>query len=152
MINARSETVAEKPAFRAAYKYRRCIVPASGFYEWQKQNGGKQPMYIHHPQDAPLGIAGLWEHWQSADGSEIESCTLLTTSPSDFMAQFHNRMPVILEPADYEDWLFTEPDNVDRLQHLLRPAGEEMLTAHPVSTYVNNPRNEGPQCITPLAA
>ncbi len=151
MINARSETAAEKPAFRAAYKYRRCIVPASGFYEWQKQNGGKQPLFIHHPQNKPLGMAGLWEHWQSPDGSEVESCTLLTTRPSEFMARIHNRMPVILEPADYDTWLYTEPEHLDQLQHLLRPAGEKMLAARPVSTYVNNPQNEGPQCIAALS-
>jgi len=151
MINARSETAAEKPSFRAAYKYRRCIVPASGFYEWQKHNGRKQPMFIHHVQNEPLGIAGLWEHWQSPDGSEVESCTLLTTQPSDFMAPIHNRMPVILEPADYDTWLFTEPEHLDQLQHLLRPAGEGVLAARPVSTFVNNPRNEGAECIAPLS-
>lgn len=151
MINARSETVAEKPAYRAAFKYRRCIVPASGFYEWRKQNSHKQPYYIHHKDGAPLALAGLWEHWQSADGSELESCTILTTTPNEMMRDLHNRMPVILEPADYEVWLQSDGQNQDELQHLLRPAVEEMLTAYPVSTFVNRPQNDAPECIAPLA-
>lgn len=151
MINARSETVAEKPAFRAAFKYRRCLVPASGFYEWRKQNGHKQPHYIHHKDGAPLALAGLWEHWQSADGSELESCTILTTTPNEMMSDLHNRMPVILEPADYDVWLQSDGQNQGELQHLLRPADDEMLTAYPVSTFVNRPQNEAPECIAPLA-
>lgn len=151
MINARSETVSEKPAFRAAFKYRRCIVPASGFYEWRKQNGHKQPYYIHHKDGAPLALAGLWEHWQSADGSELESCTILTTTPNDMMRDLHNRMPVILEPADYDVWLQSDGQNQGELQHLLRPAADEMLTAYPVTTFVNRPQNDAPDCIAPLA-
>ena len=151
MINARSETVAEKPAFRAAYKYRRCLIPASGFYEWQKQNGHKQPYYIHHAEAQPLALAGLWEHWQGADGSEIESCTILTTRPNDKIRPLHNRMPVILNTQDYEVWLHSDGQNMDELQHLLRPAPEEALEAYPISTYVNNPQNEGPRCVAPLA-
>jgi putative SOS response-associated peptidase YedK len=151
MINARAETAAEKPAFRAAFKYRRCLIPASGFYEWQKANGRKQPYYIHHAGAEVLGLAGLWEHWQSADGSEIESCTILTTTPNEMMQSLHNRMPVILEPDDYDVWLQSDGTHLDELQHLLRPAPETMLAAHPISTYVNSPHNEGPQCIAPLA-
>ncbi|MFW6183496.1 MAG: SOS response-associated peptidase [Chloroflexota bacterium] len=151
MINARSETVAEKPAYRAAFKYRRCIIPASGFYEWQKQNGQKQPYYIHHAEGAPLGLAGLWEHWQGADGSEIESCTILTTRPNDLMKPLHNRMPVILEPEDYDAWLQSDGRNQEELQHLLRPAADDMLQAYSISTFVNRPQNEGPECIAPLA-
>lgn len=149
MINARAETAAEKPAFRAAYKYRRCLIPASGFYEWQPQNGAKQPLYIHPAGGQLLALAGLWEHWQSPDGSEIDSCTILTTGPNAFMHPIHNRMPVIVDPADFELWLRTDGQRLDQLQHLLRPAPDELLTAHPVSTYVNSPRNEGPQCIAP---
>src|SRR5690606_22779944 len=152
MINARSETVAEKPAFRAAFKYRRCIVPASGFYEWQKQNGHKQPHYIHHKDGAPLAFAGLWEHWQSPDGSELESCTILTTSANNMMTTLHNRMPVILEPADYAVWLHSDGQAQDELHHLLRPADDDLLVAHPVSTFVNRPQNDGPECVASLAA
>ncbi len=150
MINARSETVGEKPSFRAAYRYRRCLIPASGFYEWQKQNGHKQPYYVHHAEGDLLAFAGLWEHWQGDDGSEIESCTILTTQPNDMVRPIHNRMPVILEPADYGVWLQSDGSNQDELQHLLRPAPEEMLEAYPISTYVNRPQNEGPECIAPL--
>lgn len=152
MINARSETVAEKPAFRAAFKYRRCIVPASGFYEWQKQNGHKQPHYIRHRDGAPLAFAGLWEHWQSPDGSELESCTILTTAANNMMTSLHNRMPVILEPADYGVWLQSDGQAQDELHHLLRPADDDLLVAHPVSTFVNRPQNDGPECVASLAA
>lgn len=151
MINARAETVAEKPAFRAAFKYRRCIIPASGFYEWQQQNGSKQPFYIHHQQGRPLALAGLWEHWQSEDGSEIESCTILTTQPNEEVRPLHNRMPLILRPDDYATWLQSDGTHLDELQHLLQPVDEGLLDAHPVSRYVNRPGNEGPECIAPLA-
>jgi putative SOS response-associated peptidase YedK len=151
MINARAETVAEKPAFRAAFKYRRCIIPASGFYEWQKQNGHKQPHYIHHAAGKPLALAGLWEYWQDAEGSAIESCTILTTRPNEMVRPLHNRMPVILAPEDYDVWLHSDGQHLDDLHHLLRPAPEELLAARPISTYVNSPRNEGPACIAPLA-
>jgi putative SOS response-associated peptidase YedK len=150
LINARSETAAEKPSFRAAFKYRRCIIPASGFYEWQKRNGHKQPYYIRHAGGAPLGLAGLWEHWQSDDGSEIESCTILTTRPNEQVRPLHNRMPVILAPEDYDVWLNSDGQHRDELQHLLQPAPEELLDAYPISTYVNRPQNEGPRCIEPL--
>src|SRR5690606_9784813 len=152
MINARAETAAEKPSFRAAFKYRRCIIPASGFYEWQKLNGQKQPHYIYHADGRTLGFAGLWEHWQGADGSEIESCTILTTTPNDLMDQLHNRMPVILDPEDYGTWLQSDGQNLDELQHLLRPAPDEVLDAYPISTFVNRPQNEGPECVAPLVA
>ncbi|MFN2190460.1 MAG: SOS response-associated peptidase, partial [Candidatus Promineifilaceae bacterium] len=100
MINARSETAAEKPSFRSAFKYRRCLVPADGFYEWQKVNGGKQPVRIQMKNGDPFAIAGLWENWISSDGSEIDSCTLLTTEPNDLLRAVHNRMPVLLHPDD----------------------------------------------------
>lgn len=152
MINARSETAAEKPSFRAAFKYRRCLVPADGFYEWQKLNGTKQPVRIQTQNGDPFAIAGLWEHWQSPDGSEIESCTLLTTNPNELLAQVHNRMPVILAPEDYDLWLDPGAQHPAEIQHLLKPYPADEMTFYPVSTYVNNPRNEDPRCIEPLAA
>ena len=103
LINARSETAAEKPSFRAAFKRRRCLIPASGFYEWQRRNGGKQPVYIHSTEGAAFGLAGLWETWQAPDGGAIESCTILTTTPNEMMAPIHNRMPVIIEPPSWLD-------------------------------------------------
>lgn len=154
MINARSETVTEKPAFRAAFKRRRCLVPANGFYEWQKQGKGKQPFYITTPDGAPFAIAGLWEYWEGADGSALESCTLLTTSANTLMAPLHDRMPVIVAPEDYDQWLGTgrdeTPQALGQLQHLLRPYADDGLVAFPVSTYVNNTRNEGADCVQAL--
>lgn len=149
MINARSETAAEKPSFRNALKYRRCLVPASGFYEWQKVGKGKQPHYIHLAESEPFAIAGLWEHWQSADGSEIESVTLLTTTPNEVMRPLHDRMPVILHPDDYSLWLDPLATQADLLQPLLRPFPAEQMTAYPVSTLVNSPSNDLPGCILP---
>lgn len=152
MINARSETAAEKPSFRVAFKYRRCLVPADGFYEWQKLNGGKQPVRIQMQNGLPFGIAGLWEHWQSPDGSEIESCTLLTTEPNELLQSVHNRMPVILAPQDFDLWLDPGAQHPGEVQPLLRPYPAEEMTFYAVSTHVNNPRNEDPRCIEPLAA
>jgi len=146
MINARAETVAEKPSFRSAFKRRRCIIPASGFYEWQKTANGKQPVFIHAADKSPLGLAGLWEIWQGGDGSYLESCTIITTSPNTLMRPIHNRMPVILEPEDYATWLHPDPDPMVGL-HLLRPFPAEKMAAYPVNTYVNSPRNEGEACI-----
>ena len=150
MINARSETAAEKPSFRVAFKYRRCLVPADGFYEWQKTNGQKQPVRIQMSDGGLFAIAGLWEHWASPDGSEIESCTLLTTEPNERLRPVHNRMPVILPPEDYDLWLDTGAQHPGEVQLLLRPYPAEEMTFYPVSSYVNNPRNEDPLCIEPL--
>lgn len=150
MINARSETAAEKPAFRAAFKRRRCLIPASGFYEWRKANGHKQPMYIHEANHGILSLAGLWEIWQSPDGGLLETCTILTTTPNELMNPIHDRMPVILDPADYSMWLDSQTQP-DQLQHLLRPADPERLAVYPVSTAVNRVQNDSPECILPLA-
>jgi putative SOS response-associated peptidase YedK len=150
MINARSETAAEKPAFRAAFRRRRCLVVADGFYEWQKQNGTKQPFYIHLHTSQPFAFAGLWELWEGADASVIESCTLLTTQPNDLLRPIHNRMPVILHPKDYDLWLDPEIQQADRLQPLLSPYPAEEFSAYPVSRWVNSPGNDDPRCIEPI--
>lgn len=152
MINARAETAAEKPSFKAAFKYRRCLVPADGFYEWQKLNGKKQPVRIQVQDGQLFAIAGLWEHWISPDGSEIESCTLLTTEPNELLLQVHNRMPVILAPDDFALWLDPHAQHPGEVQHLLRPYPAEEMSFYPVSTFVNDPRHEDPQCIEPLTA
>jgi putative SOS response-associated peptidase YedK len=151
MINARSETAAEKPSFRVAFKYRRCLVPADGFYEWQKLNGQKQPVRIQMEDGGPFAIAGLWERWASADGSEIESCTLLTTEPNELLQDVHNRMPVIVAPNDFDLWLDPGAQHPGEVQHLLRPYSAREMSYYPVSTHVNNPRNEDPSCIEPLS-
>jgi len=149
MINARSETAAEKPSFRAAFKRRRCLIPASGFYEWQKLSDRKQPTYIHGNHDQLLGLAGLWEVWQSSDGSVIESCTILTTQPNELMAPIHNRMPVIIAPEDYSMWLDPGPQPLDAL-HLMRPYESAAIEAYAVSTAVNSPRNDLAACVEPI--
>ncbi len=150
MINARAETAAEKPAFRSAFKRRRCLLPATGFYEWQQVDGRKQPMYIHAAGGGLVSLAGLWEIWQSPDGGLLETCTILTTTPNALMEPIHNRMPVILDPLDYSIWLAPDTD-IDQLHHLLRPFDAERLAAYPVSTAVNRPANDSADCIAPLA-
>lgn len=149
LINARAETVAEKPAFRAAFKRRRCLIPADGFYEWKQLDAKKkQPYYITRPDGGPFAFAGLWEHWTPPDGSEVESCTIVTTEANEQMEELHDRMPVILDPDNYDRWLNPGVEDRDELVPLLRPdAGALRLT--PVSTLVNSPRNESAQCIAP---
>jgi putative SOS response-associated peptidase YedK len=149
MINARAETAAEKPSFRAAFKRRRCLLPASGFYEWQKTGDGKQPIFVRPAGDDLFGLAGLWEIWRDAEGSELQTCTILTTAPNDLMEPIHNRMPAIIEPDDYSMWLDPGDRPEDGL-HLLRPYPPELMAAYAVSTAVNNPRNEGRQLVEPI--
>ena len=152
LINARAETVAEKPAFRSAFRKRRCLVVADGFYEWQPQENKKQkqPFYFRLSDGEPFAFAGLWEHWQDATGEEIESCTVLTTEANDLMRPIHNRMPVILEPANYELWLDPEAIKPELLQPLLHPYPAEEMTAYPVSTAVNKPVNDSAECINSI--
>ena len=149
-INAKAETAAEKPMFRDAFKRRRCLVPADGFYEWKQEGGRKQPVYIHMKDGEPFAIAGLWEHWEGQDGQVIESCTLLTTEPNDVLAPIHNRMPVILDPKDYGQWLDPDQQAADGVKPLLCPYPPEAMTYFPVNLRVNNPRNNDVLCIEPL--
>lgn len=149
MINARAETVADKPAFRAAFKRRRCLLPATGFYEWRKMNGHKQPMYIREAGGGLVSLAGLWEVWQSANGGQLETCTILTTTANALMEPIHDRMPLILDSQDYDMWL--SPDTpADQLNHLLRPFDPAHLLAYPVGTAVNKPQNDTPDIIEPV--
>jgi putative SOS response-associated peptidase YedK len=150
MINARAETVAEKPSFRAAFKQRRCLILADGFYEWQQQQKKKQPFYFRMNDEHPFAFAGLWEHWKSGDGEVINSCTILTTEPNDLMRPVHNRMPVIIDPKDYDLWLDTEVKTPELLQPLLHPYSAEEMTAYPVSTKVNKPVNDSAELINSL--
>jgi len=147
MINARADTVATKPAFRAAFKRRRCLVPADGYYEWQQRPEGKQPFYLHTSDGGPFAMAGLWESWHSGQADQVDTFTIITTDANDTMAAIHDRMPVILDEDAYALWLDPEFDEPQALQQLLRPCDADFLVATPVSTYVNNPRHEGPQCI-----
>jgi putative SOS response-associated peptidase YedK len=149
MINAKAETAAEKPAFRQAFRRRRCLIAADGFYEWRKGPGAKQPFYIRMKGGAPFAFAGLWEHWEG-EGSVIESCTILTTQPNDLVRPIHDRMPVILAPGDYAAWLDCGRTDLKALQALLRPHPAGAMEAWPVGPYVNNPRNNDARCIEPL--
>lgn len=151
MINARSETAAEKPSFRAAFRRRRCLIPTDGFFEWQKREGGKQPMFIHLNDQPVFAFAGLWEVWHSPEGDEIRTATILTTEPNDFMASIHNRMPVILRPDDYAAWLAPDEQKSADLEPLMRPFAADEMVAYAVSTFVNRPTNDTPETIESLA-
>jgi len=197
MINARAETLVEKPAFRSAFRRRRCLIPADGFYEWKTVSGRKQPYRIVRKDGGVFAFAGLWESWRppggadaagraqaadpadaadgagaagpagaaggrtgvsasdgagdaGRDGPVIYTCTIITTDANETLQPIHHRMPVILSPEDYDLWLDRDIDDPEVLRPLLRPSPAGELRAYPVSTYVNNPRNEGPDCIAPL--
>lgn len=143
LINARSETVQEKPSFREAFKMRRCIIPADGFYEWQRTRGKKLPFFFQMKDERPFGFAGLWERWQGEDQVLIESCTILTTEANEVLKPVHDRMPVILHPDDYELWLEVDERKVDLVKELLQPYPAEEMRAYRVSEEVNNIRNQG---------
>lgn len=139
-INARAETLAHKPFFRDAYRKRRCLIPANGFYEWKRENRLKQPYYFHL-HDALIAFAGLWEYWEGKD-ERLETCTIITTAANVIMQPVHDRMPVIISQDNYQDWLENGGEA------LLVPYGGEM-SCHPVGTYVNNPKNDGKDLIEP---
>ena len=149
LINARAETVSEKPSFKAAFKRRRCLIIADGFYEWQRQEKKKQPYYFRLQNAQLFAFAGLWEQWKSPDEDIINSCTILTTEANDLLRPIHDRMPVILESKDYGLWLDSEAQQ-PQLQQLLRPYQADLMTSYTVSTKVNNPKNNTPECINSL--
>ncbi|GAC1546716.1 MAG: SOS response-associated peptidase [Herpetosiphon sp.] len=151
MINARSETVASSPAFRNAFRSRRCLVIADGFYEWQKSGTVKQPFHYRMSDGLPFAFAGLWEEWKRGDGPSIVSCTIVTTEANEVVRPVHNRMPVILPPEHYDRWLGHEKIDVAGLSALLQPYASESMTGYPVTPLVNNPRNDAPECVQPLA-
>lgn len=152
MINARSETVAEKPAFRAAFRRRRCLIPANGFFEWQKRDGGKVPKFIHMQDNSVFAFAGLWEVWYSPEGDELRTTTILTTDANDLVAPIHDRMPVILERRDYQRWLAPDEQKADALTPLLKPFDPGKMATYTVSTFVNSPANDTPEAIEPVAS
>jgi len=147
LINARSETVGEKPAFREAFKQRRCIIPADGFYEWQRTEGRKQPFFFLMRDERPFGFAGLWERWEGEGGQAIDSCTILTTEANEVLRPVHDRMPVILHPDEYEAWLDTDVRKLDLIKEMLRPYPAEEMTSYQVSTAINSPRSQGAELI-----
>jgi putative SOS response-associated peptidase YedK len=156
MINARAETVAEKPSYRTALLRRRCLIPADGFYEWRKdgegRNARKQPIRIRRKDSELFAFAGLWDEWCAPDGSPIRTCTIITTQPNELMQGIHNRMPAILRPEDEDNWIGgeVEKDELPFLLQMLRPLESELLVAEPVSLNVNSPAYDMPDCIQPI--
>lgn len=152
MINARADTLATKNAYKPAFQKRRCLIPADGFYEWRKPPEGapkkapKQPFFVHRPDGEPYAFAGLWEVWRGSDGEQepLRSCTIITTDPNPVMATIHDRMPVILPPEAWDTWLDREQQDLDLLGRLLVPADPALTVLRPISTAVNNVRNDGP--------
>jgi len=150
MINARSETIAEKPSFREAFRKRRCLVLADGWYEWQVTAGGKQPWFIRRSDARPFAFAGLWERWKDpATGAQLESCTIATTDAAESIRKIHERMPVVLAESDWDRWLDAAFSDTEKLAELLVPFDPKALEAWPVGRDVNAPRNQGPALIEP---
>ncbi len=154
MINARSETISEKPSFREAFKKRRCIIPASGFYEWQAARGkgtAKQPFYFYLNEREVFGFAGLWEEWlDKTTGELLETCTIITTQANEVLKPVHDRMPVILHREDYEEWLDKNVKDTARLEKVLAPYPADEMISHAVSRSVNVPDNDSAELIVPL--
>jgi putative SOS response-associated peptidase YedK len=153
LINARGETIAEKPSFRGSFKYKRCLILADGFYEW-KSNPGKKiktPYFIHMKDRKPFAFAGLWDSWESPDGASIKTCTIITTEPNQLLEPIHNRMPVILHPREYEKWLDGSSQTPNSLLQLIKPFPAEAMSVYPVSTLVNTPANDSPELIVPYS-
>lgn len=149
MINARAETVHEKPSFRQAFRTRRCIIPASGFYEWVQVGKEKIPHYIRLRDGEVMSLAGLWERWKSPEGEELETCTILTTAANSLVKKLHDRMPVILHREEFDLWLDRDIDDVDRLAGLFHPYPSDQLEEYAVSKEVNSPSNDSSECIVP---
>lgn len=150
MINARCETAHEKPAFRGALSTRRCIIPASGFFEWSTTPKGKFPYYIRMKDGSPLAIAGIWDSWKSPDGEIIETCAILTTVSNRLVQPLHERIPVLLHLSEYDLWLDREVTNPEKLHSLYQPYPPDLMEMYRVSPLVNNVRNDSPDCIEPI--
>ncbi|MRR55774.1 MAG: SOS response-associated peptidase [Deltaproteobacteria bacterium] len=150
IINARSETAQEKPFFRQALRKRRCIIPANGFFEWQRAESSKQPYYIRMKLDVIMGLAGVWECWTSPDGERLETCAILTVSSNSLIRTIHDRMPVIIRPENYPLWLDRDIVDPAVIKSLCVACPEDLLEMYPVSSLVNNPRNNSSECIARL--
>ncbi len=151
LINARAETIQQKPSYRAAFKQRRCLVIADGFYEWQKKDDQKIPYYIHAKNNQIFAFAGVWEHWQSAEQGAIWSCAIITINACEILQAIHERMPVIIPPDRYDDWLNIEKTNAESAQQLLQAFPSSELDVYPVSNRVNSPYFNNAECIRPLS-
>ena len=147
MINARAETASEKPSFRKAFKHHRCVVLADGYYEWNREGKAKQPFYIQFKDQRMFAFAGLWERWEKGSDGPLETCALLTIEPNAVMEPIHHRMPVILQPRDYDTWLDPGIQDPTLLSSLLHPYPSEEMETFPVSPMVNNPRNDSADCV-----
>jgi putative SOS response-associated peptidase YedK len=150
LINARSETVDEKPSFRDSFKKRRCLIIADGFYEWQGAGLLKKPFFIYMKDEAPFGMAGLFDYWTNAKGEKEITCTIVTTEANEIMIPIHHRMPVILSPKYYDLWLSPDETDTAKIKALLKPLASNLLATRQVSLVVNNPRNNSPECILPM--
>jgi putative SOS response-associated peptidase YedK len=150
LVNARTETIEEKPSFRNAIKYRRCLFPANGFYEWKMVEGERQPFYVAAANDELFAMAGIWEHWMGADGSEIETAAILTTSANSDVARIHNRMPALIMKEDYEQWLDCQSGLAHEACSLLRPVRQNFFRLHKVASLVNSEENHGPRLLQPV--
>lgn len=151
MINARSETASEKPSFRNAWRRRRCIVPADGFYEWMRRGDAKRPFCFRRADGNLMGMAGIWEAWQGPEGDAVECCAILTTAANGLVAAIHDRMPVILDPADFGAWLDVDGTSAAEVSAMARPCSDDILTSYEVSRLVNNARNDQPACCEPIS-
>ena len=150
MINARSETVLDKPAFREAFQNRRCLLPADGFYEWKRTGRSKQPIHLGMQDESLFAFAGIWDRWKDASGNLVETCSILTTTPNSLLAGVHNRMPVILEPGNYESWLDPGLKDSGTLTAMLKPFDPALMKCYPVSMLVNSPANDNAECATKI--
>jgi putative SOS response-associated peptidase YedK len=150
MINARSESVAEKPAYRWSFRKARCLIPADGFYEWKKEGKAKQPYFIHRKDGKPLAFAGLWARWKDPEKGPTDTFTILTTSANDVIRPLHDRMPVILDPKDFGLWLDPKVEDREKLEPLLAPFDPGQMETYPVSRAVNSPAHDAADCIAPL--
>ena len=147
LINARSETLSEKPSFREAFKRRRCLVVADGFFEWDKKGKTRRPFYFQLKNERPFAFAGLWDRWTGQDGDRVETCTIITTTPNELLARVHDRMPVILPPEVYNTWLDEDVRNTEACKELLCPYPSSEMISYPVGTLVNSPQHQGAELI-----
>ncbi len=149
-INARSDTINEKPLFKNLFRHKRCLIIADGFYEWQTTSHGKCPYYIYKSNHQPFAIAGIWEHWEGKDGKSIKSCLLLTTEANLEVKAIHHRMPVILQKSQYPSWLNSKNNEIEMLKSFMQPYLPPDLVSHEISTYVNSPKNDDEQCVVEI--
>lgn len=151
LINARSETIAEKPSFREPFKSRRCLIIADGFYEWQAKDGAKKPWFVFMKDKRPFAMAGLYDRWRNNEGKVITTCTIITTEANEFMKPLHHRMPVIIGPRDYDLWLDPAEKDTAKISALMKPWGAGTMDAHEVSPVVNSPLHNSPDCINGIS-